>query len=135
MKEIQTKRIPCFKRWTRTGWAAFASLHRPVTIGVLSVTMSILLPAAAAARVQVSDSLEICKILQIDEVGITGNLSSPTRSVVPPTTLFDRKAGVRGRFKPWSPPCALRPKSTSESGAARGCRPTSRYGEAPSIRR
>ena len=96
MKEIQTKRIPCFKRWTRTGWAAFASLHRPVTIGVLSVTMSILLPAAAAARVQVSDSLEICKILQIDEVGITGNLSSPTRSVVPPTTLFDRKAGGAG---------------------------------------
>ena len=96
MKEIQTKRIPCFRRWTRTGWAAFASLHRPVTIGVLSVTMSILLPAAAAARVQVSDSLEICKILQIDEVGITGNLSSPTRSVVPPATLFDRKAGGAG---------------------------------------
>ncbi len=96
MKEIQTKRVPCFRRWTRTGWAAFASLHRYVTIGVLSVTMSILLPAAAAAQVQVSDSLEICKILQIDEVGITGNLSSPTRSVMPPTTLFDRKAGAAG---------------------------------------
>lgn len=96
MKEIQTKRIPCFRRWTRTGWAAFASLHRPVTIGVLSATMSILLPAAAAAQVQVSDSLDCFKIMQIDEVGIPGNLSGPTRSVVPPTTLFDRKAGAAG---------------------------------------
>lgn len=99
MNEIQTKRVPCFRRWTRTGWAAFASLHRPVVIGVLSVTMSILLPAAGAARVQFSDSLEICKILQIDEVGITGNLSGPTRSVVPPTTLFDRKAGAAAPFQ------------------------------------
>lgn len=99
MKEIQTKRIPCFKRWCRKGWAAFASLHRCVMIGVLSVSMSILLPATIVAQVQSPDSLEICKILQIDEVGITGNQSSPTRSVVSPTTLFDRKAGAAAPFQ------------------------------------
>lgn len=99
MKEIQTKRIPCFKRWCRKGWAAFASLHRCVMIGVLSVSMSILLPATTVAQVQSPDSLEICKTLQIDEVGILGNLSSPTRSVVSPTTLFDRKAGAAAPFQ------------------------------------
>lgn len=90
MKEIQTKRILCFRRWCRKGWAAFASLHRQVAIGVLSVSMSILLPATLVAQTQTSDSLTIFKIMQIDEVGVMGNLSSPTRSAMSQTTLFDR---------------------------------------------
>lgn len=94
MKEIQTKRIPCFKRWSRKGWSAFASMHRCVMIGVLSVSMSILLPATLVAQAQTDDSLTVFKIMQIDEVGITGNLSNPTRSAMTQTTLFDRKAGA-----------------------------------------
>ena len=39
MKEIKTKPIPCFKRWSRKGYAVFASLHRYVIIGVLAVSM------------------------------------------------------------------------------------------------
>ena len=42
MENIQTKQYPCFKRWSRKNWSVFASLHRYVTIGVLSVGMSIL---------------------------------------------------------------------------------------------
>ncbi|MFA6677502.1 MAG: TonB-dependent receptor plug domain-containing protein [Bacteroidales bacterium] len=34
--------VPCFKRWARGSWAAFASMHRVVSIGVLSIGMSIL---------------------------------------------------------------------------------------------
>ena len=82
MKNIRTKQTPCFRRWSRKGWAAFASLHRHVTIGVLAVTMSILLLATAA----------VLKTLRIDEVGISGSQSAPTRNVQSQTPLFDRKA-------------------------------------------
>ena len=41
-KHSTAKPIPCFKRWSRTNYAVFASLHRQVTIGVLAVGMSIL---------------------------------------------------------------------------------------------
>ncbi|MEG2613265.1 MAG: hypothetical protein RR971_07230, partial [Alistipes sp.] len=61
MKNIQTKRIPCFKRWSRKGWSVFASLHRTVMIGVLSVSMSILLPATLVAQAQTPDSISVFK--------------------------------------------------------------------------
>lgn len=94
MKQIQTKRIPCFRRWSRKGYAAFASLHREVTIGVLSAGMSILSLATNGAQAAEVDSLTVIKVLQIDEVAIVGSKSSPTRSTMSQTTLFDREASA-----------------------------------------
>ena len=94
MKEIQTKPIPCFRRWSRKGYAVFASLHRQVTIGVLSVGMSILLLATNGAQAAEVDSLTVQKVMQIDEVAIVGSKSSPTRSTMSQTTLFEREASA-----------------------------------------
>ena len=92
MKNIRTKQTPCFRRWSRKGWAAFASLHRHVTIGVLAVTMSILLLATQHASAHDADTAAVLKTLRIDEVGISGSQSAPTRNVQSQTPLFDRKA-------------------------------------------
>ena len=92
MKNIRTKQTPCFRRWSRKGWSAFASLHRPVTIGVLAVTMSILLLATHSASAHDADTAAVLKTLRIDEVGISGSQSAPTRNVQSQTPLFDRKA-------------------------------------------
>ena len=92
MKNIRTKQTPCFRRWSRKGWAAFASLHRHVTIGVLAVTMSILLLATQHASAHDADTAGVLKTLRIDEVGISGSQSAPTRNVQSQTPLFDRKA-------------------------------------------
>ncbi len=92
MKHIPTKRIPRFRRWNRKGWSVFASLRRQVTIGVLSVTMSILLPAAGSVSAQTADTAAVLRNLRIDEVGISGSPSSPTRNALAQTPLFDRTA-------------------------------------------
>ncbi len=91
MKNISTNRIPCFRRWNRKGWSVFASLHRQVTIGVLSVSMSILLLSAQHVAAQEADST-VVRSLRIDEVGISGSQSAPMRNVLAVTPLFDRKA-------------------------------------------
>ncbi len=91
MKNISTNRIPCFRRWNRKGWSAFASLHREVTIGVLSATMSILLLSAQRVAAQDADTTAI-RSLRIDEVGISGSQSAPTPNALATMTLFDRKA-------------------------------------------
>ncbi len=82
-------------------------MHRPVTLGVLSVSMSILLPATLVAQTQTSDSLTVLRIMQIDEVGVTGNLASPTRSAMTHTPLFDRKSAAAAPFQTLE--AALRP--------------------------
>lgn len=92
MKHIQTNRIPCFRRWSRKSWSVFASLHRPVTIGVLSATMSILLPATQGASAQNADTAAVLRTLRIDEVGISGSRPAPARAAQSQTPLFDRKA-------------------------------------------
>lgn len=92
MKNIQLKQTPCFRRWSRRGWAAFASLHRHVTIGVLSVGMSILLLATHDALAHDADSTAVLRTLRIAEVGISGSQQAPMRNIQSQTPLFDRKA-------------------------------------------
>ena len=95
MKEIQTKRTPRFRRWCRKGYAAFASLRRQVTIGVLSVSMStILLSTTTPVQAQTVDSLTIARELEIETVEVTGVKATPTRSAMSFTSVFDRKAGA-----------------------------------------
>lgn len=92
MKNIRTTRIPCFRRWNRKGWSVFASIRRQVTIGVLSVGMSMLLLATQGASAQNADTAAVLRTMRIDEVGISGSQSSPTRNALSQTPLFDRKA-------------------------------------------
>lgn len=100
MKEIRTDRTSRFRRWTRKGWAAFASLHRRVTIGVLSVSMSVLLPTTAAvAGMRTPDTLAISRTVELDEVGVTATVAAPVRSVVPSVPLLDRSAAAAAPFQ------------------------------------
>lgn len=94
MNDFQMNMTPksCrWSRWSRNSWAAFASLHRCVNIGVLAVGMSILLLATPTAYAQQSDSIAIYREMEIDEVGISGRIAAPTPNAVSQITLFDRK--------------------------------------------
>lgn len=94
MNDFQMNMTPksCrWSRWSRNSWAAFASLHRCVNIGVLAVGMSILLLATPTAYAQQSDSIAIYREMEIDEVGISGRIAAPTPNAVSQVTLFDRK--------------------------------------------
>lgn len=77
MKEIKTKPIPCFKRWSRKGYAVFASLHRYVIIGVLAVSMSILLPPTLCAATFAADSLAVYREVEIEGGGVMGRQTEP----------------------------------------------------------
>ena len=100
MKEIQTKRTPRFRRWCRKGYAAFASLRRQVTIGVLSVSMStILLSTTTPVQAQTVDSLTIARELEIEKVEVTGVKATPT----PPFSIERRV--LRRRSRPSSLCC------------------------------
>ncbi len=91
MKKIHSKRsVACFKRWNKKGYSAFASMHKQVRIGVLSVGMSILSLAATEAMAADVDTLKIFKVVDIDDVGVTLEKESPTRSAMAPTQLFSR---------------------------------------------
>ena len=54
--------------------------------------MSILLLATQHASAHDADTAAVLKTLRIDEVGISGSQSAPTRNVQSQTPLFDRKA-------------------------------------------
>ncbi|MFR9501527.1 MAG: TonB-dependent receptor plug domain-containing protein [Rikenellaceae bacterium] len=91
MKKTHSKRsVACFKRWNKKSYAAFASMHKQVKIGVLSVGMSILSLAATEAMAADVDTLKIFKVVDIDDVGVTLEKESPTRSAMAPTQLFSR---------------------------------------------
>ncbi len=97
MKRIQTtKSFTCFRRWSRKGYSAFASMHRHVTIGVLWVGMFIVSLAANKAYASPADStdLVISKEVAIEEIGIAQSNGNPTRSAMLPTPIFNRKVQV-----------------------------------------
>ncbi len=93
MKQIQkTESVACFKRWSRAGYSAFASMHREVKIGVLGVGMSIISLASSEALAAEPDSLSILKVVEIEDVGITLSKESPTRSAMSQTPIFSRSS-------------------------------------------
>ena len=95
MEHIQAKQVHPggrWRRWNRKGWSAFASMHRSVTIGVLTVGMSILQLGVQTATAQNADTTAVLRTLQIEEVGISGSQTSPTRNAQSHTPLFDRKS-------------------------------------------
>ncbi len=87
---ISKSSVPCFKRWSRGGYSAFASMGKQVRIGVLGVGMSIISLATTEANAAVVDTLQIFKVVDIDDVGVTLEKESPTRSALAQTQLFSR---------------------------------------------
>lgn len=129
-KHSTAKPIPCFKRWSRTNYAVFASLHRQVTIGVLAVGMSILLLTTETAAAQQADTSGVSRVMRIEPVGVTGTRLSPSRSIQSPKRPFS--IGVQRlprRSRRWKTPFASALRSTFASVAARACRQTSRSAE------
>ncbi len=121
MKEIQTvKPVSCFKHWSRANYGVFASLHREVTIGVLSVGMSILSLATGEARAAEVDTLALTKVLEIDEVAIVGTKSAPTRSTMSPTVLFDRDAAAAAPLRTLEEALRLSPSVDIRERGGRG---------------
>ena len=89
MKKNHRMHVPCFKRWKRRNYAAFETLHRTVKIGVLSVAMSIILHATAAAEEFRADT-SVLRTLEIDGIGVVSDRQAPTRSAASQTPLFNR---------------------------------------------
>ena len=95
MEHIQTMPYSAagrWRRWNRKGWSVFASCHRSVTIGVLSVGMSILMLTTQEASAQQTDTAAVYRNLRIREVGVAGSPAAPARNAQSYTPLFDRKA-------------------------------------------
>lgn len=90
---------PCFKRWSRKSFGVFASLHRYVTIGVLSVGMSIILLASTLDECYAVDTLSRGTIYRLDSAQIVGNRISPTRSVMSQTVFYNRKSETAAPFQ------------------------------------
>jgi len=110
MKRFVKEQIRCFSRWLRRGYAVFASLHREVKIGVLSATMSILLPVTVLqARTAAIDSLATEREMQIESVGVTASKANPTRSTMSQTTLYDRKTDAAAPLQSFEAALRLMP--------------------------
>ncbi|MFR9533713.1 MAG: TonB-dependent receptor [Rikenellaceae bacterium] len=91
MKRTHSKSsVACFRRWSNRGYSAFASMHKQVRIGVLSVGMSIISLAASDATAAEVDTMKIFKVVDIDDVGVVLEKESPTRTAMAPTQLFSR---------------------------------------------
>lgn len=77
------RRTVIFHRFCRKGYAAFASLHREVCIGVLAISMlsSVNLPKVKAAQPTIStssDSISVASDEELSEVTVAGSLSPLT---------------------------------------------------------
>ncbi len=79
----------CFRRWSRTPYAAFNSMHKVVKIGVLSVGLSIVAQSANKAFAQ-SDTLTPARISALDEVVIVGQREDALPTVVRTITSVTR---------------------------------------------
>lgn len=96
MQNTQTNSTPRFKRWSRAGFAVFASLHRAVSIGVLAVGMCTILLATTAPRAHAAtlDSLTVAREVELEAVEVRATQAAPARSAVPPVTVYSRTAAA-----------------------------------------
>ena len=91
-KHFANEPSPCkrWRRWSRKNTGIFASLHKQVTIGVLSCSMSILLLTTPEDIFAQSFETDSVKELDISEITVTGNILPPTRTAVLPIPILDR---------------------------------------------
>ena len=87
-KEMQTKQIICFNRWSRKSFAAFNSLHRNIKIGVLELSMSLI--ALPTSQVFAQEVEKVDFEYELDSVAVVGSRQASTRSLLMSTPLFDR---------------------------------------------
>ena len=78
-----------FSRWSRKPYGAFASLQR-LKICVLAVGMSSILLLPREAYAESADSVAVYKTIVMDDISVEGNKSTPTRSAMLPTRVYDR---------------------------------------------
>jgi iron complex outermembrane receptor protein len=90
MRNIATKQLSCFRRWTRKNYAVFNSLGKQIKIGVLSTSLSLVTCSAQQVSAQVSTDQAAereheAKTVPIDEVVVTGDktlsIAEPARVV------------------------------------------------------
>ena len=79
-----------FKRWSRKGWGVLASLHRHVTIGQLSVSMSIVLLTTSFSTA-LAESVDSTRVLQ--SAAIKAARQTQQRSLGTVTSAWNRLAG------------------------------------------
>ncbi len=83
MYKINRKKYDaCFRKWTRKPYAAFNSMHKVVKIGVLCITMSILTQTTNKVHAQSTDTLTHSRVLELDEVVVTGERADGLPNVV-----------------------------------------------------
>ncbi len=91
MKKIQENgSVICFRRWSRRGYSAFASLNRQVTIGVLWVGMTLVSLDANIAYANPADTTAILRTVELRDVGVTHTKANPTRSAMLSTPIYNR---------------------------------------------
>ncbi|MFR9623907.1 MAG: TonB-dependent receptor plug domain-containing protein, partial [Rikenellaceae bacterium] len=91
MKKIhRTESVACFRRWSRKGYSAFASLHRHVTIGVLWFGMTLISLDANTAYASPADTTALLRVVELRDVGVTHTKVNPTRSAMLSTPIFNR---------------------------------------------
>lgn len=84
MKKQSTKRVPCFKRWSRKSYGAFASLGREVRIGTLCISMSMIANQTFAVQ---ADSTRTERIEAIQVTALRGSASA--RALTRPSVVVD----------------------------------------------
>jgi iron complex outermembrane receptor protein len=90
MKNTTSKKLVCFRRWTRKRYAVFNSLGKQIKIGVLSasvslVALSVQQVSAQASAAQATEREHEDKTVPIDEIVVTGDktlsIADPVRVV------------------------------------------------------
>ncbi len=90
----RTDSVTCFRRWSRKSYSVFASLNLHVKIGVLWVGMTLISLAANDAYASTTDSLDIYRAIELEDVGVTHIKGNPTRSASLPTPIFSRSTAA-----------------------------------------
>lgn len=102
MKQTSLKSVPTFKRWSRKGYGAFASLGREVRIGVLASSMCIVAADSMAAETDTTkiDHIEAVSVLA-DRGGVAaGALDMPRIAIDPASLTFAPKSSIEAALKP-----------------------------------
>lgn len=96
MKTQNTKCVPCFKRWSRKGYAVFASLGREVKIGVLALTMATacLQTLAVEADTTRTERLEAVAVTALRGSAAVRSLSEPAVAVDPQSLIYSATASI-----------------------------------------
>ncbi|MDD4921173.1 MAG: TonB-dependent receptor [Bacteroidales bacterium] len=80
----------CFRRWSRKGYAVFASLNKVVKIGMVTFSCTLVQQEYQPVFAQ-SDSIRISKDVNLDEVEISESRLKPTSRLAREISVMDQK--------------------------------------------